>query len=81
MIYGVYAIKDRLVGYADLKLIANDAAAMRDFRFMCSESNAYINFNKDDYSLHKIGDFDNESGDLIVHDPELIIRGVDIKDV
>lgn len=78
MIVGVYALKDSLSGYSDVKLIPNDMIAMRDFRFMCSDSNAYIHFNKNDYSIVKLADFDTESGDLIVSEPEVIMRGDNI---
>lgn len=81
MIYGVYAIKDRLSGFKEVKLIGSDPEAMRDFRFMCSESNAYMYFNKDDWSIHRIANFDSQTGDLIVSEPELIMKGSDVVEV
>lgn len=76
-IVGIYALYDKINGYSDLKLISNDLAAQRDFRFMCAESSAYIQFNKDDYSLVKIGDFNTITGDLIISEPVTIIKGSD----
>lgn len=81
MIVGVYALKDRLSGYADVKLVDNDMAAMRLFKFMCSDSNSFTHFSKDDYSMVKLADFDTLTGDLIVREPEIIIKGVDIVEV
>lgn len=78
MIQSLYAIKDRLRGYVDVKLIGSDAEAMRDFKFMCSESTPYIYFNREDWSIYKLGDFDTVTGDLIVREPEVIMKGADI---
>lgn len=78
MIYGIYGIKDRLRGFVDLKLIGTDAEAMRDFAFMCSESNAYMYFNRDDWSIYRFGWLNGENGELTIDEPEVIMRGSDL---
>lgn len=81
MISGIYALKDNLVGFVDVKLIESEDIALRTFNFMCKSSNDFIKFSKNDYALYKIGDFDTITGDIIIHDPVVIIRGDDINDI
>lgn len=57
MDYGVYSVRDSLVGYGFPIIMSNDAVAMREF----------VNSHKDvgspqDYSLWNIGVFNTDTG-------------------
>ena len=73
MIYPIYSIQDALVGFQSPTLMNNDAFAMRAFKENFEDVK-----NAADYSLWKIGDFDTETGELIVCIPYIICRATDI---
>lgn len=63
MIKNVYAMRDRLNGFLAPMLDVDDNNAMRNFDVGC-RNNGVIWFNSQDFSLYKIGEFDDESGEL-----------------
>lgn len=75
MIYGIYAIRDNLVGFLpNFVLEANEQIARRNFIISCKGiSDVAIK----DFSLYHIGDFNTESGEVKPVSPvEFVMNGV-----
>lgn len=65
MIFGVYMMRDEAADlFLQLTQDMNDATAMRNFEQAMSNKNSVMNFRPGDFSLWKIGEFDNQSGVL-----------------
>lgn len=62
MIYGVYAVRDRLAGFAAPYLEQNDPMAMRGFERIILDRQSMPNFKPSDFDLCKLGTFDTDSG-------------------
>jgi hypothetical protein len=74
MILGKYTIYDAaLEGYNQDWTMHNDGIAIREFTDMCN-SDTKIAKNPEDYSLWKIGSFDNVTGELIPQDLECLAK-------
>ena len=79
MTYGVYAIKDTVVG-AFLRPFThvNDASAIRDFSSTVNdERNDFMKQNHGDMSLYKLGTFDDATG-VTTSDVEFICAGASV---
>ena len=62
MIYGVYAVKDELINkYLQPIYAESDPAATRDFKYKINNIEQWKQ-NASDYSLYRLGTFDDESG-------------------
>lgn len=68
MKYGIYCVRDVKTGYLSPILDTNDETAKRNF--MTQVKNAEINptmfFNKSDFSLYKLAEFDTVDGSIIL---------------
>lgn len=72
MVYGLYSIYDKLVGYQSPTALPNDNFAFRSF----SEGFSDIK-NPQDYILYKLGEFNLKTGELITHAPVQIACALD----
>lgn len=72
MVYGMYCIYDKLVGYQSPTAMPNDNFAFRSF----SESFADCK-NPQDYILYKVGEFNLSTGELTSMPPEHICCAAD----
>lgn len=80
MIFGVYAMHDRLAGYLTPTVEINDAVAMRNFEHAVLTSNSIINSHSDDFNLCKIATFDSNSGEIkSVFPVEVILTGAAVQ--
>lgn len=79
MIYPMFAIYDRKVGFMTPTVDQNEATAMRNFEHAIMESASLLATHPGDYALYKIGAFDSESGELRHIDPEFIMDAKDVK--
>lgn len=72
----VYGIFDRASGmFVDrLLVLPADLAARRVFDEACSDSRSELSKYPDDYELHRVAEFNNETGE-ITPQRELIARG------
>ena len=62
----VYAVRDNLCGfYLPPTIGDNDAAMVRAFGDVATKGGTPIGDHPEDYTLEKIGEFDNESGVLV----------------
>ncbi len=75
MKFPIYCIRDIKTTYMTPTIDFNDAAAMRNFEHALKQVGSTLNSHPQDYSLWKIGEFDNELGDLYSISPELILEG------
>lgn len=64
MIYGVYAIKDSKTTFMPPTVDYNDATAIRNFSHACNQSDSLMRSHCQDFTLYRIGSFDDESGAL-----------------
>lgn len=57
-LYSVYDVKTKLYQYPFQTV--NDETAKRSFKHVCNEKNHIFNNNPEDYSLFKVGSWDDE---------------------
>lgn len=80
MIYGVYAIRDQLVGFGNPSIAVNDEVAERQFQIIVNDSNNSISVSPKYYDLYKIGEYDDETGALKPLDlPQMLLTGLSVK--
>lgn len=77
MIYGVYCVKDRLVGWLPPQLDQDDNTAVRNFAMAVktADPKSLIGFKPKDFDLYKMGTFDSEKGVFDCGIPEFLIAG------
>lgn len=73
MIINIYAIKDELNGFTTAIPFPNDETAKRYFREQKKE-NLSVKITPEDYSIWKLGEFDNETGET-KNNVQLLERG------
>lgn len=83
MIYGVYVIRDVKMGFTSPMLDSNDETAMRNF--ITQVKNANLNptlfFNKKDFSLYKLGEYDTDNAHYTLSEtPQILMEATDVKD-
>lgn len=62
MIYGVFAIRDLKTGFLSPTLDQNGDSAIRNFEHAIMRADSLFFTHPSDYSLHRIGDFDTDTG-------------------
>lgn len=67
----LYVIQDVLIGFHAPMIGANDEAMVRDYKNWCSKQP-----NSEDMRLYKIGEFDDQTGEITSHLPEIMIGGI-----
>ena len=65
MKFGVYAVRDLKVGFQSVTIQPNDVAAVRGFESTVINSDSVLFTHSEDFSLFKLGEFDQDSGRLI----------------
>ncbi len=77
MIKGVYSIRDSKVGYLLPTADNNDSVAVRNFAAACKHPDSLLQTNPQDFDLYCIGQFDDDSGELIPCTPKFIAHATD----
>lgn len=73
----LYAMRDRLNGFLSPMVDIDDQNAMRNFDVGC-RNNGVIWFNSGDFSLYRIGEFDDESGEITpIIPPVFLMNAID----
>lgn len=72
--YTIYDVKAK--AYLMPIFMATDAIAVRSFTNAINQEGHQFNTNPEDYTLHRIGLFDDETAQMQTSDPELIISGL-----
>lgn len=77
MKYPIYAVRDIHVGFNAPMTDINDQVAIRNFTYAINNpGNEVMNFAPKDYDLYRLGEFDTESGHIVVENvPVLIVTG------
>lgn len=78
---GIYAIKDMKTCFINPHWDYNDQSAIRNFRQAVNMKDTQMNFNPADFSLYRIGTFDNECGLIFDIDSVCLVRGEDCVEV
>lgn len=65
MTYGIYAIKDAKTTFMPANVDYNDASAIRNFEHAVRQSDSLLCSHPADFSLWRVGQFDNEHGEII----------------
>lgn len=60
----IFAIRDAKTGFLSPTVDMNDPAAIRNFEHAVRNSGSLMNSHPQDYSLFRIGEFDNETGEV-----------------
>lgn len=78
MVYGVYSMRDKHVGFMEPRLDVNDQSAIRNFASALKNAPAesILGFAPVDFDLYKLGTFDTEKGMYNCFGvPEFLISG------
>lgn len=74
----VYSIFDSASGVYDKPTFANsDAEIIRAFGDICASADHPIGMHPDDYTLMRIGEFDNNTGEIKPEVPVKLINGLE----
>ena len=65
MTYGIYAIKDAKTTFMPANVDFNDASAIRNFEHAVRQPDSLLCSHSADYTLWRVGQFDNEHGEII----------------
>ena len=72
MKYGIYAVKDQLVGFMSPTLDKNDETAKRNFKSSVNRMDHDGDYIVNDLALYCLGEFDVETGVITSRDPVLV---------
>ena len=81
MVYNVYSVLDVNVGFGVPVCQDNDAVAVRSFENGCIDQSSLWYTHSSDFSLHCIGTFDTDSGELVPLAPRKICSAYDFFNV
>lgn len=74
----IYSIRDVHVGFMAPRIDSNDMTARRWFAFEINNRDGVMNFSPKDFDLYKIGEFEQETGQIFSCLPELVVSGVNV---
>lgn len=77
MKYGIYAIRDKHVGFMEPRLSINDKVAIRGFANTINNSpvGSDIGFAPGDFDFYKLGEFDTETALFDTSIPVFLVSG------
>lgn len=74
----VYVIRDQRTSYMTPSVDYNDQSAIRNFEHAVLQKDSLFNTHAEDYSLYRIGEYDNQTGRISPEEsPVLILDGKD----
>ena len=73
MIFGLYAIKDAKSTYMPCNADLNDGCAIRNFEHAVRQPDSLLRSHPNDYSLFKVGTYDNVGGYIEPIDPPVML--------
>lgn len=65
MLYNLYSIKDTKMGFQQIFILPNNAAAIRWFGDACQNKESPYNKHPEDYQLFKVGTINEDTGELV----------------
>lgn len=79
MTANIYTVKDEMTGnFLNPTTIKTDQEAIRMFKYQINNTAIWTD-NPEDFSLYKVGTFDDETGTIIGITPEKICGGRSVK--
>lgn len=76
MLLNIYCIFDEKAGaYAPPIFLQKDGMALRAFEDEVNNDRSRIHAHPEDYSLYKLGSFNDESGKIDSNIPEFMVKG------
>lgn len=72
MKYGIYCIKDNLIGFMTPTLEKNDDVAKRNFKSSVNRMHESGDYIVNDLALYCCGEFDVETGVITSRDPSIV---------
>lgn len=78
MRFPMYVIKDIKSHCMTPTVDTNDMTAKRNFAFAIQNPESVMNYSPRDFVLYRIGEYDNERGEITGYDPVVICRGEDV---
>lgn len=79
MVYNIYSIKDEVVSFGVPFICDNDAAATRMLQNAFNIDNSIYQTAPADYTLYRIGTFDNESACITSITPTRVVSCSDFR--
>ena len=75
----MYTIRDATLGkfFSKIFMLHNDAHAKRMFQHAVLGGDKVMTDNPDDYTLYRVGAYDDDTGIPIGHDPERVCTGIE----
>lgn len=74
----MYVIRDQRTTYMTPSVDYNDQSAVRNFEHAVLNKDSLFNSHAEDYSLYRIGEYDNQTGRITPEEsPVLILDGKD----
>lgn len=70
MIYNIYTVRDKLIGYNGPFIMPNEEVAKRAFHQRLEKDP-----NAEDLSLYFIGEFNEETGEIKAKEPTMVVFG------
>lgn len=80
MKYGIYCIKDQLIGFMTPTLEKNDDVAKRNFKSSVNRMDHSGDYIVNDLALYCCGEFDVETGVITAKDPSLVVLATSLID-
>lgn len=80
MKYGIYCIKDNLIGFMTPTLEKNDDVAIRNFKSSVNRMHESGDYIVNDLALYCCGKFDVETGVITAHDPSIVALATSLID-
>lgn len=80
MKYGIYSVKDQLVGFMSPTLDKNDDCARRNFKSSVNRMDHDGDYIVNDLALYCIGEFNVETGCITSMDPVLVALATSLID-
>lgn len=81
MRYGIYCVKDSKTCWLTPHVDFNNNSAFRNFTQAVNTKDSQMNFSPKDFSLYRIGSFDNETGAILDTEVVCLARGEDCVEV
>lgn len=70
---GLYCMHDAKVGFLSVAASSNDFVARRNFENACAVQGSILRTHSQDFTLYKVGEFDDASGEITPFSPPVFI--------
>lgn len=71
----VYVMRDQRTSFMTPTFDLNDQSAIRNFEHAMLQKDSLISSHVEDYSIYRIGEYDNSTGVITPEEPVLVLDG------